>query len=138
MTNIDDLINRKLDTAACAEMALAKGDEMTDELKQCPFCKRKGEINDIPQTVVDGRNCGCWADNIFLTKDEWQSRPIEDALNARIAERDALIEKLIEVGNAPVEYVRQFAGHTWKGALVTSSHDWQTLVAEWQKMKGEQ
>ena len=58
-------------------------------LKPCPFCGIKAEINDISKTIVDDRVCGCWADNIFLTKEDWNTRPVEDALRARAMKAEA-------------------------------------------------
>lgn len=57
------------------------------ELKPCPFCGKK--IKEVP-----GFNgvCGCESDNCqgslveYMTLDEWNTRPVEDALRARIAE----------------------------------------------------
>lgn len=60
---------------------------------------------------------------------------LEEVLLTQLAKRDALIEKLIEVGSAPVEYVRRFARYAWKGELATSSHDWQSLVDGWRGSK---
>ena len=57
------------------------------ELKPCPFCKTKKvqALNGIVHhtKVVGGRSCPL----TWLEVDEkyWQIRPIEDALNARIA-----------------------------------------------------
>ena len=83
------------------------------ELKKCPFCGSEAitttfidpddfdympiEVNDCDAEVTcENERCinGWW-----LTQKEWNTRPIEDALNARIAELESLVEQLIWVGN---------------------------------------
>jgi len=46
---------------------------MTDELKPCPFHNR----------VIS--DCGCH-DSLYISDKDWNTRPIEDTLRARIAE----------------------------------------------------
>ena len=102
-------------------------------LKPCPFCGIKAEINDISKTIVDDRVCGCWADNIFLTKEDWNTRPLEDALRA---ERDAamkarreaegMVERLIEAGNyMPLDW--------GSNECIKAITEWNALVAEWEQ-----
>ena len=63
---------------------------MSDELKACPFCGGSNTTLDYyeisgPQelgTIVVCNECGASAKSIV----DWNNRPIEDALNARIAE----------------------------------------------------
>ena len=64
-----------------------------DELKACPFCGSSNTTLDYyeiscPQelgTIVVCNGCGASAKSIV----DWNTRPIEDALNARIAELEA-------------------------------------------------
>ena len=64
-----------------------------DELKACPFCGSSNTTLDYyeiscPQelgTIVVCNDCGASAKSIV----DWNTRPIEDALNARIAELEA-------------------------------------------------
>jgi BMFP domain-containing protein YqiC len=66
---------------------------MMDELKACPFCGSSNTTLDYyeiscPQelgTIVVCNDCGASAKSIV----DWNTRPIEDALNARIAELEA-------------------------------------------------
>jgi len=66
---------------------------MMDELKACPFCGSSNTTLDYyeiscPQelgTIVVCNGCGASAKSIV----DWNTRPIEDALNARIAELEA-------------------------------------------------
>lgn len=62
--------------------------------KPCPFCGRYPNpvefrlAGDSP--VLHNKYCDCWAS--FSLK-EWNNRPIESALNARIAALEALISQ---------------------------------------------
>ena len=61
------------------------------ELKSCPFCGRKVELDhEYGQYVIHQPASG---DNrhgrLFMRANEWNVRPIEDALQARIAELEA-------------------------------------------------
>ena len=70
------------------------------ELKPCPFCGGMPKVNDWTLKGITDKRCFC--DNekcpVYLSKtvaiDDWNTRPIEDALNARIAELEANIEIL--------------------------------------------
>ena len=56
---------------------------MSEELKPCPFCGREQHLcpEEIPYT---GQLHECGSCNVISY--DWNIRPIEDALNARIAE----------------------------------------------------
>ena len=65
------------------------------ELKKCPFCGKMPKVNSWTMHGIAEQRCFC--DNeqcpVYLSKtialDDWNTRPIEDALNARIAELEA-------------------------------------------------
>ena len=85
---------------------------MSDEMnkpKLCPFCGKKPKWS-----KMSGYYCGC--DVRFLV--DWNTRPIEDKLLAQLAERDALIERLVEAGCG-------YPGERWY-----------SICREWQAMKG--
>ena len=71
---------------------------MSEELRPCPFCKSNNTTLDYyeiscPQelgTIVVCNDCGASAKSIV----DWNTRPIEDALNARIAELEAESDQL--------------------------------------------
>ena len=67
---------------------------MSEEIKNCPLCEKK------PRGILGGylacANDKCDLFNISVAVDKWQARPIEDALNARIAELKPIIDKLVE------------------------------------------
>ena len=73
---------------------------MSEELRPCPFCKSNNTTLDYyeisgPQelgTIVVCNDCGASAKSIV----DWNTRPIEDALNARIAELEAKLAELKE------------------------------------------
>jgi len=68
------------------------------DLKPCPFCGSSNTTLDYyeiscPQelgTIVVCNDCGASAKSIV----DWNTRPIEDALNARIAELEGKIDQL--------------------------------------------
>jgi len=67
-----------------------KEDEMS-ELKPCPFCGEPVVFNKFAEKVVC-EDCGA-----TIYSDYWNTRPIEDALSARIAELEAA-QRWIPVG----------------------------------------
>jgi hypothetical protein len=74
---------------------ISKGVEMTDELKPCPYC---GHEPDSRISDTDGNKyytcCSKWCRNgNWYTLEEWKSRPLEDALQKRIAELEIEKEK---------------------------------------------
>ena len=60
-----------------------KPEQERGELKPCPFCGEPVEFNKFAEKVVC-EDCGATS-----YSDYWNTRPIEDALNARIAELEA-------------------------------------------------
>ena len=119
------------------------------ELKPCPFCKSLEWFSDMPphKDFTGYVRCNfCGAETPF---DTWNTRPIEDALNkriievtklylqtkdafnlateillkqdARVAELEAFVGKLIEVGD---EMSDQSYWHEIK---------WQALVKDWKE-----
>ena len=70
------------------------------ELKPCPFCGwefAEHAWNEFGEEYRVCDQCGASSGTVD-SKWNWQSRPIEDALNARIAKLKAVIDQLIEVG----------------------------------------
>ena len=71
---------------------------MNDKLKPCPFCGSSNTTLDYyeiscPQeigTLVFCSDCGSYSTSV----DRWNTRPIENALEARVAELEAENEKL--------------------------------------------
>ena len=78
----------------------------TEELRSCPFCgsTRLRKSDDMPNRKyrsVDCRDClAHWHTIEDGNFDGWNTRPIEDALNARIAELDAEVTKGHELQDA--------------------------------------
>jgi len=65
---------------------------MSEELRPCPFCGGEAELC-YSEVDTFCRKC-----NVMQETELWNTRPIEDALNARIAELEALIDQLIAAG----------------------------------------
>ena len=78
-------------------------------LKPCPFCGKEPQeitLNGEPKVV-----CRC----LVREPNIWNPRPIEDALNKRIAELKVFIDQLIEAGS--------YAG----------ADKWDELVKDWKE-----
>lgn len=66
------------------------------ELKPCPFCKEIPIYEICPDGEQNHTNCKCGASETFLDNDmieQWNSRPIEDEKDAKIAEQDFILSK---------------------------------------------
>ena len=69
------------------------------ELKLCPFCGSPAYSYHDNCIDFAGVKCdlgGCVCADILITENNWNTRPIEDALNKRIAELEAHIAALEE------------------------------------------
>jgi len=97
-----------------------EAEQALDELKPCPFC------NIPPASItskIDGKeyysclNVDC-PNGSWLTAAEWNTRPIEDALNARIAELSQAVglittmkPTMVMDANHPLDMVREVGEH---------------------------
>ena len=61
-------------------------------LKPCPFCGGNDIVYEEALSVTYCNDCGGELDEGFGS--DWNTRPIEDALNARIAELEGKIDQL--------------------------------------------
>ena len=95
---------------------------MSEELKPCPFCGEPVVFNKFAEKVVC-EDCGA-----TIYSDYWNTRPIEDALNARIAE---LEERLGLCESALVSMTYQFFYSSKSGALVHSFMSAEEEAAEY-------
>ena len=88
------------------------------DLKPCPFCGKEpnqatAELGDRPCFYYECENPKChaaemgWHDTEQEARDAWNNRPIEDALQARIAELERKKEQLLEIDHQRVQYVRK-------------------------------
>ena len=88
------------------------------ELKPCPFC------GEMPIGQDDRYMCstlGCVMQENTISAKDWNTRPIEDALTARIAELEGFIDQLIEAGNEMYEESYWY------------ENKWQALVKDWKE-----
>jgi len=65
---------------------------MSEELRPCPFCgampdNERGVVRYDPGVICHTK--GCLLECRWFPIDDWNTRPIEDALNKRIADLDA-------------------------------------------------
>lgn len=102
---------------------------MTDGLKPCPFCGN---------TTSDHKHGDeCWFRVIYKSKQErensWNTRPIEDKLRAQLAERDALIERLVEAGDLALHSCE--IAPVWSELRRERVKNAQALIAEIEKEK---
>lgn len=80
------------------------------ELKPCPFCGGMPKVNIWTMHGITESRCFC--DNekcpVYLSKtiaiDDWNTRPIEDALNKRIAELEA---ENVNLSKKVTDYVKE-------------------------------
>jgi len=61
---------------------------MSEELKRCPFCG----VKIVAPVIDDDVRCSYCGARVSFGR--WQKRPIEDALNGRIAKLTVLVERL--------------------------------------------
>ena len=105
---------------------------MGKELRPCPFCGGEARL----PTDMDGNpvnyecpDCICVNDSCPIVEywvpvADWNTRPIEDTLTARIAELEAFIDKLIEAGDAVIN-----AYPDW----IREEDDWDAIVKDWKE-----
>lgn len=126
------------------------------EMKPCPFCGAdNGYVDVIPNPFSNdiysrGHCIKCHAVGTFymqsylegelrpsfeqmaqMATEQWNTRPIEDALNKRIAELEGFIDRLIEVGdwlNAMHE------DGVFVDELNAARTSWKLAVSDWQAM----
>ena len=112
---------------------------MSEELRPCPFCGGKEQTvtpsfdpDDLEFMTFDETDgfeiCDVTCSNERcingwrLTPKAWNTRPIEDALQARIVELNGFINQLIEAGNEMYEESYWY------------ENKWQALVKDWKEM----
>jgi hypothetical protein len=101
------------------------------EMKPCPFCGSKAltnifldyeDIENLPTNVIDDYEPEVTCENErciygwWLSPKDWNTRPIEDALNARIAELEGEIAKMKKYFHKPAHgtcCTCQKCGHTY-------------------------
>ena len=73
-----------------------------NELKLCPFCGEMPKVSNWTLKGITDKRCFCDNENcpVYLSKtiaiDDWNTRPIEDALNARIAECESALISMVQ------------------------------------------
>jgi len=94
------------------------------ELKPCPFC---GSADIRTEPGINLNYCDkCSAEaNI----EHWNTRPIEDALQARAEKAEEMVERLIGIGNA-LKNNTPFESPTYG----VTTHEWDMAVSDWQSM----
>lgn len=107
------------------------------ELKECPFCGQQPKETKYREFGKNPReyslyhclNEGCpsyFTKPGSMTAEDWNTRPIEDALRADRDEAREMVERLIEAGKPVVyDYIQLYGWTTEKSEL------WESLVAEW-------
>ncbi len=88
---------------------------MSEELRPCPFC---GGTKICTEKGINLNYCdNCSAES---NVEHWNTRPIEDALNARIAELEALVDELVNIGDNlfdslnPIAWKHEWLDKWWK------------------------
>jgi hypothetical protein len=100
------------------------------ELKPCPFC---GGDSVTLQSLGGHTRAGCVDCGAEVTRPmglyrnamiEWNTRPIEDELTARIAELEGFIDRLVEAGDAVCDAYP---------AYISPIGKWDSLVKDWKE-----
>ena len=103
---------------------------MYGKLKPCPFCgseqpQDSKDDGNVPYEFGMSRSCKFCSAAVNLG---WNTRPIEDALNARITELKAVIDQLIEAGEKMFTAVIAAADPYDEGM-----REWDKIVNEWKE-----
>lgn len=65
------------------------------ELKPCPCCNSKRNLMYVPGDSIQEKNVTCDFCGVQIHENNWNTRPIEDALMERIQELEAKLAVLI-------------------------------------------
>ena len=111
-------------------------------LKPCPFCGGNDIVYEEALSVTYCNDCGGELDEGFGS--DWNTRPIEDALTARIAELEAYIDQLIEIGGWAITgmtIATSYSPGVLQNIAERKSDDWYALIKnlkECDKEKGRE
>ena len=89
------------------------------ELKKCPFCGGEAQVNTWTMHGITESRCFCSNSDCpnsvrTVALATWNTRPIEDALNARIAELDAEVTKCHELQDSYCDRIEELeAAQRW-------------------------
>ena len=113
------------------------------ELKPCPFCGSEVQDDErgekYPRKSPMGGwiiHCECCGASLSQFRKSgkgeisWNTRPIEDALQARIAELEGHIGQLFEAGN---EIVVEYCGETLSDYGLQIVKNWQAVNKNWKE-----
>lgn len=73
------------------------------ELKKCPFCGQKARERYTQVDLFSCSNINCELCHVVFSADEWNTRPLEDLLTARIAELEGALKKICNYDLKPHE-----------------------------------
>jgi len=114
--------------------------EMSEELKPCPFCGSTKYVgkdwinpNGEEPCEIDELYESAWCEicGVSMMQDwnDWNARPIEDAIRARAERAEQMVEKLIEAGSVLIETFQDFPDFEEYPEV----GNWDTLVDEWKE-----
>lgn len=100
---------------------------MSEQLKPCPLC---GAMPDKLRTGYMCSTLGCALQENTVSEKDWNTRPIEDALNARNAELEKILDLFVNAGTDLYHRVKAEwfadaqAKADWKELIRTYKKDW--------------
>ena len=130
---------------------------MSEELRPCPFCGTLPQANTwifrgISETRYFCPNQECPLSVRTVTLEQWNSRPIEDVLNKRIAELEAMVKRLMRMvedrfvllGNSLDGHLQDcncavfLSSRMERDAWSELCYEWHGIYSDWQSANGHQ
>ena len=104
----------------------------SNNLRPCPFC---GGTKICTEKSINLNYCdNCSAESNI---EHWNTRPIEDNLRNRIAELEALVERLIEISDCATVGMVISNSYSSPSGIQKLAKDrrseWETLVKDWKE-----
>lgn len=101
-------------------------------IKACPFCGESPHIYAEKDQVICSDE-KCLMSLTWIDVEIWNTRPIEDALQARAEKAEAMVERMIGCVDKAKGAVRSYFTLFRAPHVGSFLDEWNTLVAEWKE-----